>query len=103
MIVFENGIDYQGAVVCDDHFLKEPPKDEFHSIGTLLVFKFPLFEELRQEIRSSLYRAGYQLGKESHEGKEGYRVFGRFEVTTIDVYRVAECLEGIKRDTDWED
>ena len=70
-----------------------------HTIGGLVVRELAILKELRQEVGGSFDWSCNELREERDKRKEGDDVFGRFDILAIYVDGIAECLEGVERDT----
>ena len=74
-----------------------------HSVHGLVVGELAVLEELRQEVGGSFDWSCNELREERDKRKEGDDVFGRFDILAIYVDGIAEGLEGVERDTYWQD
>ena len=98
----EHLVDIHRAVVGHHNLLEQTPKYLSHAIDGVVVIKFALFQELRQEVRRALDRAGHQLREEGNESEESHDVLGGLNLAPKDIDGVGKGLEGVEGDAYWE-
>ena len=101
-IVLEDGIDESGAVVSDDDFLKETPKDLATTVHRALVVKLTTLKKLWQEMCCPFDRTCNKLREETDECEKGDQIACRFNIASINIQCVAECLKRVKADSYWQ-
>ena len=103
LIGIENLVHINGAVIRNNHLFEQSPKNLPQTINPIFILKRARPPELRQQVRRSFNRAGDELRKETDEGEKLDDIAGRFQLSTIDIYGIAERLEGVETDADGED
>ena len=102
-IVVEDKAGDDGAVVGYNHLLTESPQDEAHSLDSLRIGEGAGLLHLRQQIGGTFYGPCYQLGEETDvRGKREQVALGPY-LSSVDIYRIAESLEGIEADAHRQD
>ena len=89
-----------GAGVGHNHLLEKSPKHLAAAVDGFVIFELPFSLELWQQIRSTLDRASYKLREETDVGKEFDYVVGRRQLFLVDIYGIAQGLEGIETNAD---
>jgi len=92
-------IDIDRQAVGYDHFLKEAPEHQPQAVEHPVVIETRPGSKLWQESGGSLYRARDKLREEGHVEREYSEVPLGFLFPLIDIYRIAEGLERIERDS----
>lgn len=91
------------AVVCDDYFLEQAPEHLAAAVHRRVVVEFARALELGQQVCGAFDGTGNELREEADEGEEGDGVACGGKFGAIDVYGVAQGLEGVEADADRQD
>ena len=92
-----------GAVVRDHDFLEKAPEHLSQAVNSLYIFKDSLLPVLRQKVCGTADWSCKQLWEEADEGRELDDILCRLKFASVNIYRVAEGLEGVEADSDRED
>ena len=93
----------QADQVGNENFLHQPLQDPVDSRDHAILVELHRALPLGKKLACSHNRAGNQLREERHkQGKVG-EAPGGFQFSEIDVKGVAECLEGVERDSQGQD
>ena len=98
----ERLVHIQGQRIGDHHLIEEPVDDETHAVQGLVAVELTRTGELGQQIRRTLDGPGHQLWEKTNKCKERDPVTNGTDLLTINVNRIAQRLESVKRDTDWQ-
>ena len=98
-----DGIDIDGEVVGHHHLGKEAEEDEHDALREVVAPERLVDTQLSEQVLRALDRACHQLGVEHDvEGVDAQMLFWLL-VAAIDLYHIAEALEGVERQADGED
>ena len=103
---FRRGIDSDDIgreLIRDDHLLEEAGKDDFESFTQVVCIEPMLRLELRQQVLGALDGAGDKLREEGNEQRVIAEMPLGFDGAAVHVDDIAECLEGVERDTHGQD
>lgn len=87
------------TVVGHHHFLEQSPENHSGANHSLVIGKTAWMQELRQQMRSRLNRAGNQLRKETDECGESHNGMAGIQLPFVHVDDVTHSLKCVKTDT----
>ena len=93
----ENFVHIHSAIICYHYLLEQAPKDLTHTVNGCVIVEFALLQELRQEVRRTLDRAGNQLREKRDEGKKGNNVCCGLYLPSVNINGITQGLESVER------
>lgn len=103
LVVVEDVVDKNGTRIRNDDFLEHAPEDEPQSADGKVMMKSALFLHLWQQSARTLDGPSHELRKKTDKGSKVQQGVRRLELPAVNVDGVAQRLESVKADANWQD
>ena len=103
LVVVEDVVDKNGTRVRNDDFLEHAPEDEPKPTNCEVIIKSALFLDLWQQGARTFDGPSHELRKKTDKGSKVQQGLRWLELPAVNVDGVAQRLEGVEADANWQD